>query len=203
MQCLKIIGVDVFLERRTTRLHVGALKRADHNFVFTYDERYFRAKNVIALGPEFPLTQRHFESSKLFASFDDRIPSRHNPAYSEYCQMMGIDPKERNPLILLSTIGKKGPSSFIFYPIFEREIKVEEVIKFRQSLGLTTREFAAVFELSQASLNAFERKRTLGKGILKRLEIILKLPGVAFYFLQVNGGALSYEKWIEATQALK
>ncbi len=203
MRNLKIIGVDIFLEKRRTRLHVGILKRENEKLVFTYDENYFKAKNIIPLGPEFPLTQREFSTEKLFPSFEDRIPSLQNPAYPEYCSAMGIDLKERDPIILLSTIGRKGPSSFIFYPIFERKVTTEDVIKFRESLGLTTREFSAVFEFSQSSLNALERNRILGSEILKRLEIILNFPDVALDFLLVNGGHLIHKKWIKATNKLK
>jgi HipA-like protein len=179
------------------------LKRENVKLVFTYDENYFKAKNIIPLGPEFPLTQREFSSEKLFPSLEDRIPSLQNPAYPEYCSAMGIDPKEQDPIILLSSIGRKGPSSFIFYPIFERKIKTEDVIKFRKSLGLTTREFSAIFEFSQSSLNALERNRILGSEILKRLEIILNFSNVALDFLLINGGHLIYEKWIKATNKLK
>ncbi len=203
MRNLKIIGVDIFLEKRRTRLHVGILKRENAKLVFTYDENYFKAKNVIPLGPEFPLTQRAFSSEELFPSLEDRIPSLQNPAYPEYCSAMGIDLKEQDPIILLSTIGRRGPSSFIFYPIFERKVTTEDVIKFRESLGFTTREFSAIFEFSQSSLNALERNRILGNEILKRLEIILNFPDVALDFLLVNGGHLIHEKWIRATNKLK
>jgi HipA-like protein len=203
MRNLKIIGVSIFLEKRKTRLHVGVLKRDHGKLVFSYDEHYFKAKHVIPLGPEFPLTQKEFSSEKLFPSLQDRIPSLQNPAYPEYCLAVGIDPKERDPLILLSTIGRKGPSSFIFYPLFERKITAEDVIKFRESIALTTREFSEVFEFSQTSLNALERNRILGSEVLKRLEIIINFPEVALDFLLINGGHLSYEKWINATNMLK
>lgn len=203
MHDLKIIGVNVFLEKRKTRLYVGSLSRVNKKLVFTYDTHYFKTKNVIPLGPEFPLTQKEFISDRLFPSLEDRIPSRQNPAYPEYCLAMGIDPKESDPIILLSTIGRKGPSSFIFYPVFERKIEVADVVQFRKLLGLTTREFSAVFELSQSSLNALERNRILGSGILKHLEIILNFPNVAQHFLLINGGHLTYEKWKKANDQLK
>src|SRR5262245_48095575 len=133
MRKLKIIGVDVFLEKRKTRLLVGVLKRVNNKMQFAYDDYYFTAKNIIPLGPEFPLTQKEFVSDQLFPSLADRIPSQQNPAYPEYCQLMGIDPKEKDPLILLSSIGKKGPSSFIFSPLFERNMKPDDLIKFRES----------------------------------------------------------------------
>jgi len=203
MRSLRIIGVDVFLEKRKTRLHVGILKRINGKMVFAYDDRYFTMKNIIPLGPEFPLTQKHFVSDQLFPSLEDRIPSKQNPAYPEYCQSMGIDPKETDPLVLLSTIGKKGPSSFIFSPLFERNIKPEDLIKFRESLGLTTREFGKVFEFSQPSLNALERGRTSGKDILKRLEILIHYPDVALDLLNLNRGCLVPDKWIAAAEQLK
>ena len=203
MHHYKIIGVDVFLERRKTRLHVGVLKRIDGKMVFTYDDHYFRAKNIIPLGPEFPLTQKQFVSDHLFPSLEDRIPSQQNPAYPEYCQLVGIDPKEKDPLILLSTIGRKGPSSFNFSPLFERNIGPEDLITFRKLLGMTTREFGNVFEFSQPSLNALERGRTSGKDILKRLEILINFPAVALEFLFLNSGYLVYDKWIAATKQLK
>lgn len=203
MRKLKIIGVDIFLEKRKTRLHVGVLKKMNEKIIFTYDDHYFTAKNIIPLGPEFPLTQKQFTANELFPSLQDRIPSQQNPAYPEYCQLMGIDTKEKDPLILLSTIGKKGPSSFIFSPLFERNMKPEDLIKFRESLGLTTREFAKAFEFSQPSLNALERGRTSGKDILKRLEILLNFPAVALDLLILNSGCLVYDKWIAAVAQLK
>ena len=70
-------------------------------------------------------------------------------------------------------------------------------------LGLTTREFASVFEFSQNSLNALERGRITGNEILKRLEILLHFPSVTLYFLLVNSGYLIHEKWVFATEKLK
>lgn len=203
MRKLKIIGVDIFLEKRKTRIHAGSLIRRNEKFVFKYNERYFNAKNVISLGPEFPLTQKEFASKSLFPSFVDRIPSVQNPAYPEYCLAMGVDPKEQDPIILLATIGRKGPSSFIFYPLFDRKITAKDVIKFRKSLQLTTREFSAIFEFSQSSLNALERNRILGSEMLKRFEIILNFPNVALDFLFINGGYLISEKWNNAVNKLK
>ena len=150
---------------------MGRLYKTDQKFVFTYEDSYLNAKHSIALCPEFPLTQKEFSSDKLFPSLEDRIPSVQNPAYPEYCLAMGIDPNEQDHFILLSTIGSKGPSSFIFYPIFKRDISPKDVVEFRNMLGLTTREFAAVFEFSQNSLNALERGRITGSEILKRLEM--------------------------------
>ncbi|HSX04663.1 MAG TPA: HipA N-terminal domain-containing protein [Rhabdochlamydiaceae bacterium] len=203
MRSLKTIGVFVFLKKRKTQTLVGRLYKIDQKFTFTYEDSYLNARYNIALGPEFPLTQREFSSNQLFPSLEDRIPSTQNPAYSEYCLAMGIDPKEQDPFILLSTVGSKGPSSFIFYPIFKRDITSKNIVEFRNMLGLTTREFSAVFEFSQNSLNALERGRITGSEILKRLEILLNFPDVTSYFLLVNSGYLIHEKWVFATEKLK
>ena len=48
----------------------------------------------------------------------DRIPSKENPAYPDYCKSQGISVNETNPIILLIAIGKRGPSTFIFEPVF-------------------------------------------------------------------------------------
>ncbi|MCX6990652.1 MAG: HipA N-terminal domain-containing protein [Chlamydiae bacterium] len=203
MQPLKTIGVFVFLKKRKTQKLVGRLCWIDRKLVFTYEDSYFKARHSIALGPEFPLTQKEVSSDKLFPSLEDRIPSIQNPAYPEYCLAMGIDPNERDPFILLSTIGSKGPSSFIFYPLFKRDISPKDIVEFRNMLGLTTREFAAIFEFSQNSLNALERGRRAGIEILKRFEILLHFPNVALFFLEVNSGHLTYEKWVIASEKLK
>lgn len=199
----RLIGVRIFLERRTTRMYVGCLTKEKDLFVFTYDDVYFRARKIIPLGPEFPMTKKVFNSKSLFPSLKDRIPSKENPAYPEYCSYMGISPDEDNPFVLLSTIGQKGPSSFIFMPLYEREFHVQDVVEFRKLLGFTTRDFAEIFEIPQASLNALERKRNSGKDLLKRLELIVRFPDVALYLLLVNGGVLPDEKYLRAENFLK
>ena len=191
------------MEKRKTRQRVGRLERAKDGYSFTYEERYLRSRNTIPLGPEFPMTKRSFHSKRLFASLDDRIPSRENSAYPEYCALFGISPKESDALILLSTIGKRGPSSFVFEPVYERSFGIEDVIQFREALSLSTREFAQIFELSQSSLNLLERRHRSGKDILKRLEIVIRFPEVAAYYFKIHGGLLSPEKWKKASDYLQ
>jgi HipA-like protein len=203
VQRLKVIGVDIFLEKRRTRQQVGTLTRENDQFVFTYVDSYFRSKQAFPLGPEFPLTQQQFTSDKLFPSFLDRIPSRVNPAYADYCYAMGISVDEEDPLVLLSTIGRRGPSSFMFHPIYESSVSAETLTQFRNALELTSREFAAVFEFSQTSLNALEKGRISGSEVSKRLEIILSHPDVALELLRRNSGHLTHEKWVKASHVLK
>lgn len=194
----EIESINIFLERRKIRQFVGNLIYDQGKFIFTYDDNYLKAKHIIPLGPEFRLTKRQFESTELFPSFEDRIPSKRNPAYPEYCHHMGIDPNENNKIILLATIGSKGPSSFIFVPVYKRLFTINDIVDFRKRLNLTTREFAQIFEISQVSLNALERQRSTGKDLLKKLELVVKFPEVAIYYLLHNGGVLQHKKRMHA-----
>jgi hypothetical protein len=47
---------------------------------------------------------------------------------------MEIDPEEHDRLVLLSTIGNRGPSSFVFVPVFELRFAIDDVVAFRKSL---------------------------------------------------------------------
>jgi HipA-like protein len=198
-------SIAVFLEKRKTRQYVGSLTylKDENVFVFTYDENYLYAKKIIPLGPEFPLTQRSFRSKKLFPSLQDRIPSKENPAYPEYCQAMGIPVNESNPIILLGTIGKKGPSSFVFEPIYETTFSPEDLRRFRQKLGLTTREFSLCFDLPRLALIHVENGQSPGKEILKRIEIYQRFPEVALFEIQRHGGAINHHKKRNAIKVLK
>ena len=197
-----VIGIKVYLERRKARILVGSLTKESDHFVFIYDDKYLRAPRIIPLGPEFPLTKRRFESIDLFPSLQDRIPSKENSAYPDYCRAMGIAETESNVIVLLATIGSRGPSSFVFEPIYDRSFTADDIVRFRQTLGFTMREFAKVFELGQGSLNSIEKKKMSGKDTLKRLEIISRFPEVARFYLQVNGGAINTEKRRQALKAL-
>lgn len=198
-------SIAVFLEKRKTRQYVGNLTylHDEKVFEFTYDENYLYAKKIIPLGPEFPLTQRSFRSKRLFPSLKDRIPSKENPAYPEYCQAMRISVNESDPIILLGTIGKKGASSFVFEPVYTTTFSPEDLRNFRQELGLTTREFSLCFDLPRLALMHIENGRSAGKEILKRIEIYLHFPEVAFFEIQRHGGAINHHKKRNALKVLK
>src|SRR5271155_5807356 len=105
--------LEVFSEGRKRRVYVGRLSYDSEKevFEFRYDPKYAKLKTAIPLGPELDLFKKVQSSKKkVFPSFADRIPSKSNPAYEEYCRSQGISPSERNPIILLSTIGRRGPS---------------------------------------------------------------------------------------------
>ncbi len=188
------IAVEVFLEGRKSKEFVGRLvkkkEKGTTKYLFRYDDKYFAKKNALPLGPEMPLTRREYISNKLFVPFLDRIPSRENPAYPEYCEKFGILPSENNPFILLVTIASRGPSSFVFEPVFATSYRDEDAKKFRLSLGLTVREFAVAFDISQVTITKIENKKSSGRDILKRIEIYEKFPLVALFEVGRNWGHL-------------
>lgn len=205
MKCkdLKIISVDVFLEKRKAMVYVGRLTRENKGYKFVYEKNYLYSKGVIPLGNELPVTQREHLSIKLFPSLSDRIPLRENPSYADYCRVAGISETEEDVLVLLPTIGKRGPSSFIFEPVYDRCFDGETCKKFRLELGLTIREFAGVFDLSTTTLMAVERGKNSGREVLKRLEIYYRYPDVALKEIFIRGGVLHEKKRIRIIQILK
>lgn len=185
----KPIAVDVFMESKKTRTHVGQLKYADEKrkkFIFTYNEAYLYDDRSITIGPEFPLTERSFTSEKIFPSFLDRIPSRQNSAYKDYCAQMGISIDEDDIFVLLTTIGRKGPSAFIFEPVYEDDFDYTNLIELRGDLKLSIREFGVVFDFSPYSIQKIESGKYSGKELLKRIEIYYKFPEVALYEIKKN-----------------
>jgi HipA-like protein len=199
----QIVGVEVFLEGKRRRRFVGTLTRKNDLFHFEYNMRYLRTKNVISLGPEMPLTRKTFESKTLFIPFSDRIPSRENPAYEEYCQATGISPNETDPFVLLITIAHRGPSSFIFCPLYENTFSAEQLLAFRQSLGFSVKEFAAAFDFSPAAITRIEKKQSSGRDILKRLEIYVAYPEVALDQLKLRSGHIHPNKYKTAAAYLR
>lgn len=186
-----IIGVNVYLEKRSQRELVGNLKRKDNYYQFFYEESYLNLSKSIPLGPEFPLTKRDFASKTLFPSLADRIPSKENEAYQDYCEQFGISSDEQDPFILLITIGRRGPSSFVFEPIWKETFTPDSLKKFRKELGLSTRDFAECFGLTQATVVRIENAQTSGKETLKFLEILYNVPEAALYFISKYASKIS------------
>jgi len=190
----KIIAVDVFIDKRKSRIFVGRLTRDKQNNVaqakykFEYDDKYLYSNYPVSIGPALPLTQKTFFSNEMFESFIDRVPSKDNPAYAEYCMKFGISTEENDWFVLVSTIGSRGPSSFIFEPVFaEPTISAREIKRYRKKLGLTIREFGLLFELSPFTIQKIEVEKQTGREILKRLMIYMRFPEVAMDEIKRNG----------------
>jgi transcriptional regulator with XRE-family HTH domain len=92
----------------------------------------------------------------------------------------------------LSTIGRKGPSSFIFEPEYN-SFTAEDLKNFRQELGLTTRDFAECFGITQATIVRIENGQTSGNEVLKLLEIFYLFPSAAEYYVRKYGKKLHYK----------
>lgn len=190
----KTFGIKVYLELKSYRLFVGTLTKKENLFHFEYEKSYLNNRHAIPLGPEMPLTRPVYRSGELFIPFADRIPSRENPAYPEYCQATGINIDEKDSFIILSTIAHRGPSSFIFEPLFEDVFTSKDLLAFRKALGLTVKEFATCFEFSPAAITRIELGQSSGREVLKRVEIYAHYPEVALNQLRSHGSILHTNK---------
>lgn len=184
--------VMIFHEGRTRRIKVGELSydAKKNKYVLTYDEKYTQLKNAIALGPTLSLFQlRHYsEKGKMFPIFLDRIPDKHNPAYADYCHSQGISSEESNPLVLLGTIGRRGPSTFIFEAVYATTFTPKDITQFREKLNITQHDFALAFDISQATLQRIESGKSVDENTLKRIEMLFTFPEAALWQLKQTGG---------------
>lgn len=181
----------IFHEGRKRRIFAGELiyNRDKDRYELIYDKKYVRSKNAIPIGPDLSLFTLHHLSAKgkIFSSFLDRIPDRSNPAYQDYCKAEGIAVDEKNPIILLGAIGKRGPSSFIFEPVFINEFNPVEITKLREQLQITQHDLARAFDISKTTLQRIEAGVSKDLNTLKRLQILFKFPSVALWQLKLTG----------------
>ncbi len=117
---------------------------------------------------------------------------RENPAYPDYCDSQGISVHEKNLIILLGTIGKRGPSTFIFEKVYETEFCSEEIKKLREKLDITQHDFSEVFDLSLITLQRIESGNSHDFNTLKRIEILLTFPEVALWQLKQTRGRIHH-----------
>ncbi len=164
------------------------LKEKDR-YEFTYNKEYTHSQNALAIGADLDLFTLHHKSKKgqLFASFLDRIPLTANPAYEDYCEAQGISTDEKNPIILLGFIGRRGPSSFIFEPVYKPNFSIEEIKKMREELEITQYDFALAFDINLLTLRHIEMGKSQDHNTLKRLQIYFEFPEVALWQLQPTG----------------
>lgn len=189
-----ISKIMVYSQTRKRRLLVGALWREGSTYVFEYNRGYQKQKSAVSLGPELPLWQKRFSSQTLFASIADRLPSRENPAYVDYCKQWGIDPAEKDVMTLLTTIGRRGPSTFVFEPAVENEYSGADVKKFRKRLHLSQEEFRRLFDLSHNTLQRLEQEQSESASILHYIELCDKVPEAFSWVLRQRGQTLHDDK---------
>lgn len=183
----KITAVDVYLQSRKSRSIVGRLEKIADNYVFTYSQKYLYGKKMLPLGPDLPLTKRQHVAKDLFPAFLDRLPSKDNPAYPEYLKKFDLDASENDLFTLLATVGRSGPSSFIFEGVKGSNDFQVNLRGFRSKLNLSLRDFASLFDVSYASVQKIETGKSAGRDVMKRLEIYQAFPDVALYEVKKNG----------------
>lgn len=183
--------LQIFHESRKRRVFVGELiyDKEKEKYELIYDKNYVDSKNAIPIGPDLNLFKLHHrsEKGKLFSSFIDRIPDKSNPAYKDYCKSQGIPPNEKNPIILLGSIGKRGPSSFIFEPVYSSKFNPTDITKLREKLKITQHDIAEAFDLSKTTLQRIESGTSHDLSTLKRVQILLEFPEVALWQLKQTG----------------
>lgn len=189
----KVKKINIFSQTNRSRVLVGELYKENGKFHFQYNPEYQKLKTAIELGPEFELWKNHFESKQLFPSLENRIPSKLNPAYKDYCKQWSISEDEDDEMILLSTIGRRGPSSFIFEKDEDFSFDADEVKKFRKELNLSMKEFEDLFELPHSTLIRLENGKSKNKILLRYLETFSK-NHEALYSLLLKRGQYLHDK---------
>lgn len=201
-------AIEVYAEGKRTRKLAGILVREKNSsgepgFKFTYEDDFLKWDKAVAVGPELPLTGKSYFSTNLFPSFCDRIPSRQNPAYGEYCLATGIEIYEDNPFVLLTTIGKRGPSCFIYEPHVNVNFKAEDAAAFRKSLGLSLRQFGLLFDFAPYTIQKIEAGKMSGRDVLKRMEIYARFPEVARFEMNRNKASAHSELWEKVSKVYR
>ena len=183
--------LQIFHEGRKRRTFVGELiyNTKNDRYELIYNKSYSLSKNAIPISPDLSLFKLHHLSKKgeLFPVFTDRIPVKSNPAYKDYCKSQGISPNETNPIILLGSIGKRGPSSFIFEPVYRDEFNLNNITALREALQITQHDLAEALDISKVTLQRIESGASRDINTLKRLQILFQFPEVALWQLKQTG----------------
>lgn len=181
----------IYHEGKKRRIFVGELSYdpKKDRYALHYDEKYVLLKSAIPLSPDLSLFKlKHYsKKGELFPVFVDRIPDRLNPAYVDYCRSQGISPHEKNPIILLGSIGRRGPSSFIYEPVYEDEFNIEELKNFLEKLKITQHDFSVAFDFSKVTLQRVISGVSQDANLLKRIQILFRFPEVALWQLSLTG----------------
>lgn len=199
--------LHIFQEGPKRRVFVGELSydETEDRYILEYDAKFPYSKRATSLGPQLSFFQlKHVsEKGKMFPYFLDRIPDPENPAYPDYCASQGISVNEKNLIVLLGSIGRRGPSCFIFEAIYETSIDINQIIEWRKNMGLTQHDFALAFDLSQATLQRLEDGKSIDCNSLKRLEMLFYFPDVALWQLRQTGERIHGQALARAVKFLQ
>lgn len=187
----------IFHEGIKRRVFVGELfyDESAHHYELIYDKKYACSKSAIPIGRELDLFKARHVSAKniLFPSLVDRIPSKSNPAYADYCESQGISINEANSIVLLGSIGRRGPSSFIFEPVYKNEFSVKNISKFREKLQISRHDFSMALGFSETTLQKIELQKSHDNNVLKLLRIYFEFPEVALWQLKQTGSRINHK----------
>ncbi|MFH1829640.1 MAG: HipA N-terminal domain-containing protein [Pseudomonadota bacterium] len=181
----------VFSDEPRGRVFVGELDRTKGGYSFVYDNGYLARSTATPLGPDLPLSLKPIKSKKFFESLFDLLPDRNNPAYEEYCRSVGITSDEQDPMVLITHFGG-GPSRFAFEMAPDDTLPTgSQVVKFRNSLGLSQRQLACFLDIPIATLQAME-KDTAEVNVARNLvSIFVENPSALWKIVERRGIYLS------------
>jgi HipA-like protein len=199
----KFDAIHVFSQTEKKRVYVGKLWREKKSFRFEYSKDYQNSKSAVALGPEFPVWKTEFSSQALFPSLQERIPSRQNPAFKEYCNEWGIDENEKDEFLLLATIGRRGPSTFIFEPYQEKNYSGETLKSFRVGLDLNQAEFETLFGVSHLTLVRLENSTSQNPLYLRYFQVFDEVPEALAWLIEKRGEFLHDNKKAKILKSIK
>lgn len=192
--------INIWSQLKSKRVFVGTLLQKEGSYFFEYDQRYRLLRNAIPLGPELPLLKKCFSSKTMFSIFMDRIPSKENPSYADYCRQWGLSPNEKDVFVLLTTIGRRGPSTFVFEPGVEERYGIDEIKKFREKLTLNQRDFSSLFGLNQATFARLETGKTENALILDYIKLCEQVPQALKWLVEKRGQYIHDEKRVYIQQ---
>lgn len=85
---LQVLWID---EDRRERFIIGTLRRDDEaGFEFAYRDLGDARDHGFTLLPEFPVDDRRYSSTELFATFAERLPDARRPDYARFLSMLGL-----------------------------------------------------------------------------------------------------------------
>ena len=191
--------LKVYAEVRKQRIYVGLLEylKERKSYRFTYDSAYLDSAAPLALGVDLPCSRKVHESDALFLSFVDRIPSRENPAYRDYCRQRRIPEDETNEIILLGAIGTRGPSCFIFELIWHCNFDVvAEFNALRRETGLSLNTLSKAFNLNYATLHRLITGKSKDPATTRILRYLLTVPECMKQELRLTRAAIHHDAFV-------
>lgn len=184
---MKTSKILIFSDESRGRVFVGLLERTNEGYTFVYDKDYMARSTATPLGPDLPFSLKPITSKKFFESIIDLLPDRNNPAYEEYCRSVGIAPDEKDPMVLITHFGG-GPSHFAFEAAPDDTVASgNQVVEFRNSLGLSQRQLANFLNIPIATLQAME-KDTADVNVARNLvSIFIENPSALWKVVERRG----------------